>query len=257
MMPKNPPLEPRETESPELDSASLLFEEIILGGRTWSHVVKRGTALRLIDTEGRGNAALLAYNAAFPGERYNMADTLKAQHTSKLNRGHVLYSDMGRILFSITNDTAGWHDTIFGCSNAEMVVQRYGEGTFAQKGNHFYLNGRDAFLGELAKWGLGKRDLVANTNFFSKVVVRSADSGGIAFEAGDRLVGSLVELRAEMDVLTVINTCPHPLDPAPEYAPGAIRVQIHRCPPPGPDDYCRNFRPENQRGFINTERYHL
>jgi len=30
-----------------------------------------------------------------PTERYNMPDTLKAQHTAHLTRGHVLYSDFG------------------------------------------------------------------------------------------------------------------------------------------------------------------
>jgi urea carboxylase-associated protein 2 len=248
---------PTDTGLSAIDPGELLFEEVVPGGRTWSHVVKRGTALRLTDLEGRANVSWLAYNAAFPVERYNMADTLKAQHTSKLTRGHVLYSDMGRILFSITGDSHGWHDTMCGCSNEAMVLRRYGEGSFGSKGNAFHLSGRDAFLTELAKWGLGKRDLVANVNFFSKVAARSTETGAIAFDNTCRRAGGEVELRAEMNALTVINTCPHPLDPAPEYSPGPVLIQIRRCPLAGPDDFCRNFRPENERGFVNTERYFL
>ena len=39
-----------------------------------------------------------------------MPDTLKAQHIARLTAGFVLYSDMGRMLCSVTGDTVGWHD---------------------------------------------------------------------------------------------------------------------------------------------------
>ncbi len=80
------------------DTCVLLWEETIQPGATWSHVLKRGTALRLTDIEGGANAAVLLYNSEFPVERYNMPDTLKAQHISRLTAGTALYSDMGRIL---------------------------------------------------------------------------------------------------------------------------------------------------------------
>ena len=47
----------------------------------------------------------------------------------------------------------------------------------------------------------------------------------------------------------------HPLDPNPNYQPKPIRFSINRATPAGPDDPCRLSRPENARGFINTERY--
>ncbi len=242
---------------PEIEPERFLFRDTVPGGRTWSHIVKRGVTLRLTDLEGRANVSLIAYNAAFPTERYNMADTLKAQHTARLTRGNVLYSDMGRIFFSITGDSHGWHDTICGCSNAEQVKRQYGTGTFAEDGNDFLQNGRDAFLLELAKWNLGERDLMANVNFFSKVATSSVDSGVIGFDKGARVLGAQVDLRAEMEVLTIINTCPHPLDPATAYTPGPLQIELFKTDEPGPDDVCRTYCRENQRGFINTERYFL
>src|SRR5262249_39400133 len=97
-----------------------LFEEIIQPGATWSHILKRGTALRITDTEGGANVGAIFYNAENPAERYNMPDTLKAQHIAHLTRAHVLYSDMGRILCSITTDTLGWHDPLCGYANAAL-----------------------------------------------------------------------------------------------------------------------------------------
>ena len=100
---------------------NILFEDVIGAGATWSHVLKRGTALRITDIEGGANVGALFYNWENPTERYNMPDTLKAQHIARLTRGYVLYSDMGRILCSITDDTVGWHDPLSGCCNAALV----------------------------------------------------------------------------------------------------------------------------------------
>ena len=87
-----------------------VHSETVPGGRYWSMVIRRGYALRIVDPTGRANAATLLFNPHNLLERYNMADTLKAQHTSKLTKGHMLYSDMGRVLLSIVEDTLGWHD---------------------------------------------------------------------------------------------------------------------------------------------------
>ena len=79
-----------------------LFEEDLPGGGFWSWVLRRHTTLRITDLEGGANVGLMAYNADAPLERLNLPDTLKAQYTARLTRGHVLMSDMGRALLSIT-----------------------------------------------------------------------------------------------------------------------------------------------------------
>jgi urea carboxylase-associated protein 2 len=238
-----------------MSDPSVCWEEIVQPGAAWSHVLKRGTALRILDLEGNANVGAVFYNFECPSERYNMPDTLKAQHIARLTKGFVLYSDMGRILCSITEDTTGWHDPIGGCSNAALVTERYGETRYQDSRNNYHKNARDSFLVELGKWGLSPRDLIANVNFFSRIDV-GAD-GGITYRAGNSEPGSFVELRAEMNVLTVLNTCQHPLDPNPNYEPKAVKLLIRRVAAPAPDDPCRLSRPENERGFTLTERYFL
>jgi len=232
-----------------------LWEEKIQPGATWSHVLKRGTALRIIDLDGGANVGAIFYNFECPAERYNMPDTLKAQHIARLTKGNVLYSDMGRILFSIIDDSVGWHDPIGGASNSELIQAKYGEARYQEHRNGSHKNAHDSFLVELGKWGLTARDLTANVNFFSRVDVR--DDGAMSFHEGNSSAGSYVELRAEMNVLTILNTCQHPLDPAGAYAPKAVRLAIRRVPAPGLYDPCRLSRPENERGFTLTERYFL
>jgi urea carboxylase-associated protein 2 len=233
----------------------LLWEEIVQPGAAWSHVLKRGTILRITDLEGAANVGAVFYNFECPAERYNMPDTLKAQHIARLTKGNALYSDMGRILCSIVEDTVGWHDPVGGASDSELVLEKYGAARYQEHHNGYYKNAHTSFLIELGKWGLGLRDLSANVNFFSRLDV--ADNGSLSFHESNSEPGAFVELRAEMNVLAILNTCQHPLDPAPQYKPKPVHLAIRRASPPTEDDPCRGSCAENRRGFILTERYFL
>lgn len=233
---------------------SILFEEILPAGAMWSHVLKRGTALRITDIDGGANAGALFYNWENLTERYNMPDTLKAQHIARLTTGAVLYSDMGRILCSITDDSLGWHDPIGGCSNAAHLRRQYGDAPYQEHRNDCHKNGHDSFLLEIAKFGMDERDLVPNVNFFSKVEVRG--DGSMHF-IPNHTKGAYVDLRAELNTLIVLNTCPHPMDPAPRYSPKPVLLTVKTASPAGPEDICRLSRPENGRGFTLTERYFM
>jgi len=221
----------------------------------WSGVISRGKTLRLIDLEGGANVGLLLYHADLTVERYNMPDTLKGQHIFHVRHPFCLHSDMGRILASITADTVGWHDTVCGCSDAALVAAKYGTRTYQTHRNDFFRSARECFLIELAKWGLGERDLVPNLNLFSKVV---ADAEGIlSFVPGHSKAGDHVDLRLELDTLVVLNTCQHPLDPDPSYRPRQVKLEVlPAVPGPVPaDDPCRRSRPENHRAMENNESY--
>jgi uncharacterized protein len=227
--------------------------ETLRGGQAWSRRLRRNQRLILNDLEGRACVSALLYNARDPLERYNMADTLKAQFTAYLTAGRVLYSDMGRVLASIVADSCGWHDTITGIGDAAAGAARWGEGPYQELRNDFHRNARDSLLVELGKHGLGKRDVIANVNFFVRIGV--GDDGALAWVAGNSTPGATVELRFEMDTLVVLSNTPHPLDPAPRYDPPPVGIAIGDGPPAPDDDPCRLSRPENGRGFALTAAY--
>jgi urea carboxylase-associated protein 2 len=239
----------------ELKKSMSLWEDTIQGGASWSVILRRGNSLRLEDIEGGSNVGALFYNWDCMVERYNMPDTLKAQHIAHLTSGFVLYSDMGRILASITADSCGWHDPLGGHNDAKAVAAKYGKSTYQESRNAWHRNTHDCFLVEAAQYGLSLRDIGPNVNFFSKVLVD--DTGAMNFVRGNSKAGDFVELRAEMNLLIILASGQHPLDPNPNYAPNPIRFSINRATPAGPNDPCRLSRPENARGFINTERYFL
>jgi urea carboxylase-associated protein 2 len=226
-------------------------EETLPPAASWSRVCRRGTALTLTDLEGGANVAALLYRADDPLERYCMPDTLKAQHVSRVTAGVALYSDMGRVLASVVADTCGWHDTICGHTTAALVAERWGTATYQDHRNDWRRSARDAFLVELAKLGLGRRDLVANLNFFSKVEV--GDDGAMRFAEHNSAAGDSVTLRFELDTLVLLSSVPHPLDPAPEWSPRPVLLALERVAAPAPDDAVRLACPENERGFAASE----
>jgi hypothetical protein len=230
-----------------------LYSEELAPGQGWSGVLKRHQILRITDPVGGANVSALFYNREDPLERYNMPDTLKAQYTAFITRGRVLMSDMGRVLCSVIADSCGWHDTITGHSDPSLVAAKYGRKRYQEGRNDFYRNARDNFLVELGKYGLGKRDVVPSVNFFSKVT--TDEEGKFAFASGHSRPGAYVELRAEMNVLVVLAAVPHPLDPAPTYAPRPVSLLVAQGEAPGASDPCRVSREETKRAFENTERY--
>ncbi|MET0790406.1 MAG: urea amidolyase associated protein UAAP1 [Polyangiaceae bacterium] len=230
-----------------------LVDEPLRGGQMWSRVLRRGQVLRLTDVEGGGSVAALLFNADFPLERYNMPDTLKAQHIARITTGNVLYSDMGRVLLSVIADTCGWHDTITGLEDQAHSTKKYGPGDYQALRNDWHRNSRDNLLVELAKYGLGKRDFGPNLNFFVKV--GSDADGRLAWVSGNSQPGSYIELRSEMNTLVLLSNTPHPLDPATQYRTKPVHLGVRTAEPVRPDDACRTSCPENERGFALTEAY--
>lgn len=230
--------------------SDLIYSDTLPGGKHWSLTMRRNQRLRLTDVEGGANVGMMFYNPINLLERYNAPDTLKCQHTFKLTAGHCLYSDMGRIFCSIVSDSFGWHDTVCGNSNKARVTRQWGEASYQDHRNDWHQNGHDSFLVEAAKYGLSRRDLAANVNWFSKVT--TAENGGMTFQVAAAKAGAQVELRFEMDALVLFHTCPHPLNPRNAYPRQAVQFEILEGEAATADDPCRMSAAENGRGFENN-----
>lgn len=201
----------------DIPSERIIESTVIQPGGDWSRIMKRGQVLRLVDLEGTQAVDFLCYNAADPTERYNAADTMKINGSLFIGKGTRLYSDMGNVMFGVIDDTCGRHDTIGGCCSRESNQVRYGvaEGS----------NCRDNFLRALSRHDLGKKDIVANVNFFMYVPIR--DDGRMAIVDGLSKAGDHVDLQAEMDVLAVLSNCPQMNNPANGYKPTPIEAIVY------------------------------
>lgn len=233
---------------------SILYQDTLGAGCHWSLVMRRGQRLRFVDSRGGANLGMLLYNAASPLERINIPDSLKCQHTFRLTAGHCIYSDMGRVLCAIVQDDRGWHDAVGGTCHRELVEQRWGRKTYQQARNGMHRNGIDGFLVELGKYGLGKRDLAANLNLFSKVVADG--EGNMSLDKSAARAGDALELRFEMDTLVVMHTCPHPLDSSDDWPARPVTYQMLPArQDPGEDALILHCE-ENRRGLENNRLYY-
>ena len=193
-----PPPTPRDGAT--IAAPSIIHREVIPGGWYWPTRLNRGEALRLVNTGGTSCITLQAWSAADTSERLNHADTIKVQWAASLRKGRIILSDMGRVLFSIVEDTTGGaHDALAGGSTAATNEARYHTTTLR--------NTRDNFILAAGKWGLDRRDVHSCISFFAPVSVDAgrAISVGPKPPAGRRLsrsarrdgcVGGVVQLSA-------------------------------------------------------------
>ncbi|HEY0914553.1 MAG TPA: urea amidolyase associated protein UAAP2 [Solimonas sp.] len=194
---------------------------MVEAGDYWMHTLRKGQVLRILDLEGNQAADTLFYSAADPTERYSAVDTIREQGNVYLTSGTRLFSTGGQVLLQIVADTCGRHDTLGGACATESNTVRY---SLEKKCMHAC---RDSYLLAVAEhehYGLTKRDITHNINFFMNVPV--TPEGGLMFADGISAPGKYVELRAEMDVVALISNCPQLNNPCNAYNPTPIEVLI-------------------------------
>jgi uncharacterized protein len=218
------------------------YSHDVPGGAGWALTVPKDHDLSLECLGDGANASMLLYAARDPLERLNVPDTLKAQMSARVTPPMVLMSDLGRALVSVGASSLDWHDAICGHS---VDVSRFGPSSYAADGNDWRRCARELLLDELATLGLGRRDLHATVNWFSKVAPDGA--GMLSFVDEHARTGDWVRLRAEQEVLAVLATAPHPLDPARAWAPAGIRVTV--SPSTASAEASRAFRAESARAL--------
>ncbi len=194
----------------------ILLDEIVPARQAWGGTMQRGQRLRIIDCEGRQAVDFLCYNLDDKEERYSAPTTIKAAGTISLTKGHTLYSDLARPIFRIVEDSYGSHDTIGGCCSAPSNRMLYSVADCP--------GCRENFLKALGKFGMGRRDIVPNVNFFMRVPVER--DGRAVMARGDSLPGSYVELEAEMNAIVAISNCPQINNPVNDFNPTSIRLVI-------------------------------
>lgn len=226
-----------------IDATRVLHREVIPAGWYWAVRVSRGQALRLLNPKATPGISVMIWNADDTSERYNAGDTVKVQWTAELRKGRVLFSDMGRVLASITEDSCGRHDTLVGGSTSRSNIEKYGDASLR--------NSRDNLMLAAGKYGLSRRDLAPCITFFAPV---STDAEGRFVWNEDVLQnGDFVDLRAEMNLLIAVSNCPHPLAPGASYAPSDVEAIVWQAAPAQADDLCRSLSAEASRGFENTD----
>ncbi len=199
-----------------------VVNEIVAACAPWSAVVKAGQQLQIIDLHGNQAVDTLFYGFVDgrpdPALRYSAQATVAAQRNIFLTTGSILRAADGTALMTIVADEVGNHDTIAGACSKESNTLRYGHHTVHQHAC------AENFLAEATKWGMGKRDIVSNVNFFMNVPVE--DDGTLGIVDGLSAPGKSLTLRAEVDTLVLVSNCPQLNNPCNGFDPTPVQMLI-------------------------------
>ena len=203
-----------------LDPAHAVVDAIVPAGEPWLQKIVKGQILRIVDLEGNQAVDTLFFTVDDPEEHYSLTHTIQAQGALYLSLGSVLMSSEGRPMLTIVADTCGRHDTLGGACSCESNTVRY---ALEKRAMH---SCRDSFMAAIANspYGLQKRDIASNINFFMNVPV--TPEGRLTFEDGVSAPGKYVEMLAEMDVVVLISNCPQLNNPCNAYNPTPVRCLV-------------------------------
>lgn len=200
-------------------------DEVVVGAvvparAPWSHLLRAGDTLQIVDLEGNQAVDCLFYCADDTAERYSAPETITAQGSIFLTAGTVLQSNEGNPIATVVATTCERHDTIGGACSKESNSLRYGHHTVHQ---HACV---ENFLAEGSRWGLTKRDLVSNINWYMNVPVDPDGSLGIV--DGISAPGLTVDIRAEVDLIVLVSNCPQVNNPCNGFDPTPVRMIVTR-----------------------------
>ncbi|MGV0023393.1 urea amidolyase associated protein UAAP2 [Phormidesmis priestleyi] len=206
------------TLTPQLDPKLAIYDQVLPARKPWAKVIKKGQILRIVDLGGNQAVDFLVYNADDTSERYSAPETIRAQNNIFITTGTQLYSNDGNVLMTVLNDTCGRHDTSGGACSCESNSVRFG---LDKKWQHACV---ENFLYALKDYGMGKRDMTSNINFFMNVPV--SQDGTLEIVDGISDPDSIVDLRAEMNALVVISNCPQMNNPCNGYNPTPVQLIV-------------------------------
>ena len=203
------------------DPQNISAKHWVGAGDYYLGTIKKGQTVRILDLEGNQAADTIFYNADDPSEHYSAMDTIRTQGNLYLSAGTKLMSNANRELLEIVADTCGRHDTLGGACATESNTVRY---DLEKRCMHACRDSWMLAIAEHPEYGLTKRDISHNINFFMNVPV--TEDGGLTFEDGISAPGTYVELEAKMDILMLVSNCPQLNNPCNGYNPTPIEILI-------------------------------
>lgn len=188
-------------------------------GDYYIKTLMEGETLRIVDLEGNQAADTLFYRADDPSLHYSASNTIREQGNLYLTAGTDLRANDNSIMLSIVADTCGRHDTLGGACSTESNTVRY---DLEKRCMHACRDSWMLAIAEHPEFGIRKRDITHNINFFMNVPVTT--DGALTFEDGISAPGKYVELTARKDVIVLISNCPQLNNPCNGYNPTPIEL---------------------------------
>ncbi len=170
---------------------------VAAGGGTGLRL-ERGEQLRIIDVDGGQTGDLAAFSAD-GRHRLSSGRTFDYGGRIYVSTGDVLWSDRSEPMLTIVADDVGKHDLLYAPCSMEMYRLQYGA-------TEYHANCYDNLCSAFRELGIEPEPLPSSLNFFMNADV--AADGRLSLLAPRTRAGAAITVRAEMDLLIALTSCP-------------------------------------------------
>lgn len=158
----------------------------------------KGQDLTIIDLEGEQAADLVAFARGDKREWLSSGRTIDYANTIYLTKGHFLYSNRSRPMFSITHDDVGRHDFLLTPCSPETFRIIY-------RNDSYHPSCFENLHRHLAHYGIEPDEIPTTLNLFMNVEIRP--DGRLSILPPRSRAGDKIVLHAEMDLIVGLTAC--------------------------------------------------
>ena len=181
----------------------------------WGVILRRGQRLQITDPLGEQVSDLVSFSLEDRAEWLSSGRTIDYANTIYLTKGHVLYSNRSRPMWTIVDDTVGRHDFLLTPCSPETFSLLYGT-----KGHH--PSCFENLASHLAPFGVRPDAIPTTFNVFMNVDV--APSGQLSILPPRSRPGDYALFRAEMDLVVGVTACSAEMSNNWSFKPIDVRV---------------------------------
>jgi len=200
-----------------------LFERIVPAREYTSFILHRGEILRVIDLDGKQVADLVALSAADKSEKLSCVYSNLLNGTWKLTKGHILYSNRAHPMLSIIEDKVGRHYSGGGFCSEEINFLRFKIPNTR--------NCADNLTSAFISHGIQPEDFNFDCCFNIFMNLTFQPNGSMMLQEPLSKPGDYIDLKAEMDSIIAISSCPQDRNPCNGFKPTPLQIKVFDSSP--------------------------
>lgn len=160
--------------------------------------INKGQLLKVVDPQGEQVSDMVLFNAEDTREKLSSGKTLDFEESLLISKGNFLWSNRGRKMMEIVEDTNGRNDFLLAPCSPETFEIMYGyDGHHPSCFENLYTN--------LAKYEIQPDDIPTAFNIFMNVQI--GHNGKLMVEPPLSKAGDHVIFRAEIDLIIGLTAC--------------------------------------------------
>jgi uncharacterized protein YcgI (DUF1989 family) len=161
-------------------------------------LLNKGSLLKVIDPQGEQVSDMVLFNAADIREKISSGKTLDFENTILITKGHHLWSNRGRKIMEILEDTNGRNDFLLAPCSPDTFEILYNN-------PHYHPSCFENLHTNLAQFNIQPDDIPTAFNIFMNV--QFAADGQLSVDPPQSKAGDYVLFEAKIDLIVGLTAC--------------------------------------------------